>query len=314
MQKISSYLYPNRIMVQCAQASLPTEWRIVYQRRIKIYKGLTNTIEFDFKNGQQRPMPVLGFDIKCVVTDINGLEVYTGDVTPVSNKTGLARLKIAADTFDHIDQQFLNYSLYLINDLGERTPVYADTQFGVVGNIELISNAMPRPTKSKTIESFTSQRINFLSNREEVNYYSSAAFVRPRNDLGDSETITLDFVFNNFAGEVVIQMTKHPVISSDIKWTDLETFEVTPSTKFLTKSYYEVKDFDDDICWIRAKYTKTDGSIQKIIVRFNAVPYANIIDGDDADPEFNENSMQLDGGLASDSYTTNNTYLDGGGA
>jgi hypothetical protein len=313
MQKISSYLYPNRIMVQCNQASLPTEWRIVYQRRIKIYKGLTNTIEFDFKNAQQRSISILGFNIKCIITDINSLEVYTGDVVP-THKTGLTRMKIPADVFNHIDQQFLNYGLYVINDQGERTPVYADTQFGVQGTIELVGNVMPVPTKPKDIESFTSQTFHFMSEEQKTFYYSSAAFVRPRNDISDSETISLDFVFDNLEGEVTVQMTKSPVISSDIKWKDLETFEVTPSTKFLTKSYYEIKDFDDKICWMRVKYTKVDGSILKITVRFNAVPYANIIDGDDADPEFTDNSLQLDGGAASDGYTLNNTSLDGGGA
>ena len=39
MQKISSYLYSNRLPVNLDLATSPMEWRIVYQRTVKIYKG-----------------------------------------------------------------------------------------------------------------------------------------------------------------------------------------------------------------------------------------------------------------------------------
>jgi hypothetical protein len=313
MQKLSSYLYPNRIQVYTNLDNHTTEQRIVYQRRIKIYKGLTNNIEFDFKNSEQKSVSITGFTIKCVVMDVNGREVYTGDVIPLE-KQGLAVMKIHADVFSGLDQQYLNYSLYLINNQGEKLPVYADTQFGAVGTMELISNAMPVPTKPETIKTFIKEIVDTRPGTELINYYSSSLFVRPRNDLGDSETITLDFVFNDMEGEVTVQITDSYVINQGNIWRDLESFQISPSTKFLTKSYYEVKDFDDNICWLRVKYTKTVGSIQKVIVRFNEVPYVNLIDGDDADQDFNENSLQLDGGFAPDNHTNNNTTFNGGEA
>jgi hypothetical protein len=314
MQKISSYLYPNRITVQCSQEPVLTEWRIVYQRRIKIYKGFTNIIEFDFKNGQQRPVDVTGLTINCTIMDVNGLEVFVGDVVPVENKRGLARLKVDADALAQVTQQFLTYSLTIISNEGEKLPVYADTQFGVVGTIELIADATPRLVESKIVKSFTSRRVNFSSSAESVYYYSSATFIKVQNDVNDTRTISLDFVFDQLDGEVIVQMTDSPVISSDSEWKDIDSFEVTSNTKFLTKSYYELKDFDDFTCWVRVKYTSTAGQIQKVVVMFNAVPYTLQISGDNATPEFSDSSIQLDGAYASNSGTPNNIYLDGGGA
>jgi len=53
MQKISSYLYSNRIQLMAdvivLDSAYPVEWKIVYQRPIKIYKGVDNVIELDVK-------------------------------------------------------------------------------------------------------------------------------------------------------------------------------------------------------------------------------------------------------------------------
>ena len=68
MQKASSYLYPNRIQVHTNVTSTSIqEWRIVYQRNIKIYKGLTNIIEFDVKNAEQKRIYISGYTITCVM-------------------------------------------------------------------------------------------------------------------------------------------------------------------------------------------------------------------------------------------------------
>ena len=54
MQKISSYLYPNRVEVLADMASFNVEYTNVYQKNVKIYNGIDNTIEFDIKNADQK--------------------------------------------------------------------------------------------------------------------------------------------------------------------------------------------------------------------------------------------------------------------
>jgi hypothetical protein len=88
MQKISSYLYSNKVDINLDLALSPMEWRIVYQRNVKIYKGYSNTIELDIKNAQQKRFDVSELTMKCLVMDDLNQEVYTADVlhtgTPIT--------------------------------------------------------------------------------------------------------------------------------------------------------------------------------------------------------------------------------------
>ena len=44
MQKLSSYLYPNRIELLADLAGFSVEYTNVYQRNVKIYNGIDNKI------------------------------------------------------------------------------------------------------------------------------------------------------------------------------------------------------------------------------------------------------------------------------
>jgi hypothetical protein len=142
MQKISSYIYPNRIEMVSDTGYFPTEFRLVYQRLVKIYQGLDNIIEFDIKNSQQRRIDVSTLTIKMVVMDENLQEVCTVDVLPIPQTTGLASCTLPAIIIDKIVPQLLTYSLYNVsNDV--KTPIYGDAQFGLKGKLHLIGGALP---------------------------------------------------------------------------------------------------------------------------------------------------------------------------
>jgi hypothetical protein len=87
MQKIQSYLYPNSIIVTAYLAGFSTEYKNVYQRNIKIYKGINNVIEFDIKNADQKRIDLTTLSLmRLNVMDISGNALpnspYT--VTPLS--------------------------------------------------------------------------------------------------------------------------------------------------------------------------------------------------------------------------------------
>ena len=124
MQKISSYLYSNRISVVADLASYPTEWKIVYQRRIKLFKGFRNVIEFDVRNADQKKIDILNFNIKMLVLDNFNTEVMIKDVTPVLSSPGLATATIDAADISYLKPQFLKFTLYILNNDGSKTLMY----------------------------------------------------------------------------------------------------------------------------------------------------------------------------------------------
>lgn len=269
MQKISTYLYPNRISVVADLVSYPVEWRIVYQRMLKIYQGMNNVIEFDVKNAEQRRIDISNYTLKCVIMDENDQEVYTADVTPIPQTTGLASMTVPASVVAYIKPQFLKYSVYSISN-GIKTPLYGDTQFGAIGKIELIGGALPTPLDPKIIDSFTHLANDSDPGNVIKDYYSDAVEVNPLNDINEQSSINLEFKPIELDATVTVQVTNYAVISSGTEWRSLEVFDIAPSTNQLIKVYNEVQDYSNNIGWLRIKYTPKNnntGKFDKIIVR-----------------------------------------------
>ena len=271
MQKISSYLYSNRISVVADLASYPTEWRIVYQRMIKIYQGMNNVVELDIKNAEQRRIAITGYTMKCVIMDQLGNEVYTAPVVPIPQTTGLATITVPASALDRIKPQFLNYSVYILNDDGTKTPIYGDTSFGAIGKMDLIAGAVPRPQSPKIIDTFT-YLVNddYNLNAIDRTYYSESVEVNPLNDIGETAKIDLEFRNKNLHAEVRVQLTSDQVVSAGTKWITIDTFTIDANTVLLEKSYSEIDDFSNNISWLRIAYNPVNqsaGTFDKILVK-----------------------------------------------
>jgi len=267
MQKISSYLYPNRVTLTIDLATHPTEWRIVYQRRFKIYKGFKNELLLDIKNAEQKRIDVSSKTIKFSILDQNNQELYLA--TAVHSSTpGLATVTIPHTALSEVKPQFLKYSVYIQNVDSSKSPIYGDTQFGLGGTIELIEQGLPTQIPDIVIDTF-----NYLldeSVQPSVRRYTSeAALINPLNDLVSNPEINLDFVFNNFEGTVSVQFTEDSVVQTESPWTNVETFNVASTTTTLTKTYTN-PDYNKSKIWARIKYIlspNTTGIIDKVIVR-----------------------------------------------
>lgn len=269
MQKISSYLYSNRISVVADLASYPVEWRPVYQRTIKIYKGMKNVVEFDIRNADQKRINISSYNLKCLIMDNFNQEVLTADVTPVPNTTGLATMTIYADDVSYIKPQFLKYTLYILGEDEEKIPLYGDTQFGIGGVIDLKSGAMPDAIVPQIIDTFIYLVDDTVPGNYVYTYFSDAVEVNPRNDINDNHSIRLEFWPSNFNAEVIVQVTTDVVVSTATEWTNLETFNITSSTDRVNKVYNEIEDYSNNIGWLRIKYipdTGNTGKIDKVLV------------------------------------------------
>ena len=94
MQKISFYLLPNRIKVTTDVAGFNTELRQVYQRKIKLYKGIDNTIEFEVRNSDNRKDNVVGYDVVAKFFDNDRKNVFTITGTALAGKPGLMAITV----------------------------------------------------------------------------------------------------------------------------------------------------------------------------------------------------------------------------
>jgi hypothetical protein len=257
MRKISSYLYSNRIELLADLAGFSVENRTVYQRTVRIYKGVDNVLEFDIKNADQKRLELSTSPsitaIRLNVMDQEGNKLpnspYT--VSPGAIK-GIATVTIPSADLSSIDHQFLKYSVTATQ--GAATIVlYADSQFGALGTIEIVGSATPTARSVQVLDSFTAD----LSYSSLINEYlhSSPALIRYYEAI-PTTSAKLDFVFSSLTGTVTIEATTDATISSESfpangnptynpdgtlaavrRGTVIDTFSVSSSTTSLSKTY-----------------------------------------------------------------------------
>lgn len=248
MQKISNYLYPNRIQVIADLVSFPVEMQIVYQRTIKIYKNIDNVIEFDVKNADQKRVNPTG-TLKFIMTDLNNALITELSAT-ASAVTGLYSVTISESTTLDLDKGFYNFSLYVEANNGTKTLLYGDTQWGARGRIELVGDVMPEPRPISTVNTF-----NLLENV----YYGSAMSAEPGIN-GDQALHTFAFYPNSLQGTIYVDASLSES-SQSVQWVQIDSIPSTTSTDLFYKNYSGV------YSWFRIRYTSSTGSLDKVLLR-----------------------------------------------
>ena len=225
MQKISSYLYPNRVQLLADLASFNTEYTNVYQRIVKIYNGIDNTIEFDIKNADQKRIDLAPYIVDSVSTITMNVMDASGNalpnspytVTPMLVTKGIATVTIPAIDLEGLVPQFLKYSVNIVNTL-----LYADSRFGAVGTLELVGTAMPVVRPTRFYDTFTAE----IDLKGAPIYHSSAI---PSKFYEAVPTATLSFQIGlvGLIGSVWLEAATSSTIS-------VESFKYTPYIRSFT--------------------------------------------------------------------------------
>lgn len=244
MQKISSYLYPNRVELLSDLAGFSTEFTNVYQRTIKIYKGVDNVIEFNIKNADQKRLelntsPAIT-DIKMNVMDASGnaLPDSPYDVTPSADIKGIAVAVIPASQLDNINHQFLRYSVTATQD-SNTILLYADSRFGAIGTIEVVGTAMP-VTRGSTVNNRFSGEVNF--NGDVINHTS--AIPAKFYEAVPTQSLSFTIEMTNYIGDVYLEATKDSTISVESFRTEQGNAAIL-ATRTYTSANSTPLSFDD---------------------------------------------------------------------
>lgn len=275
MQKISSYLYSNRIQLIADLAALetdyPVEWKIVYQRPVKIYKGVDNVIELDVKNADQKRINILGKTIKFVVMDQTDKEVNTYDAIPMDDGStlgahkGIATLTIPKNDLSNLDPQYLKYSVYQINADTTQTLLYGNTQFGGHGTIQLLESIIPKTRPVQRYDDFQQQtNYNGATMQDWVITYHSSAIPTKFYEAEPTTSIDVSVSVTDFIGTITIEGTKNPTIGHEV-FLNGDITSQTFSTARNTPVLFDNID-TTDYTYIRVKYIKTAGTVDSFTV------------------------------------------------
>ena len=268
MQKIVSYLYPNRIQLLADLVGFITENTVVYQRNIKIYNGVDNIIEFDVKNADQKRVDLSVFkQINLNVMDQSGNSLPNSPYeAALTNMKGICTTIIPQDDLADLDSQFLKYSVTATNiESNNEVLLYCDSRFGAIGTIELVGDAMPTVRDEKVYTEFYGE-INFAGT---VTSHSSAIAAKFYEAV---PTTQMDFGIDmtNFVGTIWIEATRDDTIrvESFKNATRLREFTtLLPTTTSVSFNNVDVGDFSYfRISWQNATYHGSNGTVDKITV------------------------------------------------
>lgn len=218
MQRMDTYFYPNSVTVQCNPDPTVTQrWRTMYQRQVKIYKGVDNVIQFLFKNSNQKPVNVTGWTITFrMLSDEEGTTAVTkdnaliGGITVVNAVSGF--ITVSLNKYDLIDlsQPYYNYALTVTDPTtGIEEVVYTDENYESRGEILLRDGPYPayRPSTEVDLPSNSNTSI------------TSSAIAGDNRSMQQAAHHTAQFYFlpTGFTGNVLVQATNDPIawVNSD---------------------------------------------------------------------------------------------------
>tara|TARA_B100001287_G_scaffold31065_1_gene22166 strand:+ start:2191 stop:2955 length:765 start_codon:yes stop_codon:yes gene_type:complete len=253
MQLVPRYLVSNSTVVVLDGTGNLTEYNKVYQRNLKIAKGIDNVINFEIKNHDQKPVSILNTYTPYVeiFTEDNVLfKRYEGTIkeNTTPNFKGQFTINIKDGDTLNLDAQYLSYTVYLTDTNQANTLTYADTQYGITGTIELTNEAFPGAINSKEVTNFVDKISTVIDGEPHIN--------------SNTALHTAAIYSTDFDGTVTVQGTLDA--NNTNSWFDISTETLTnPSTPHYVN-------FNGVFSNIRFKFDNTSGNsgtIDKILVR-----------------------------------------------
>ena len=260
MQTVQRYLITNTIIVY--QDGYYGRNSKVYDRRLKIYRGVRNPITFTFKNEDQKRQDITGKTYQFNMIDTESkkavLQRYLrilDDGSTISSK-GNATVELTEGDLLDLDNKFYEYSINEIKTDGSTIVTYADTGYVSAGTIELLDGAYPQFLPSTEINSFTVSTGPLSKTSSGIDAYPG------KNNNSALHTIAV--YSTGFAGRVKIQGTMVTTSALDTDYFTIADLDLT------TNDAVTHLNFNGVYQYVRFSYGNTSsntGTVDKILYR-----------------------------------------------
>lgn len=184
MQNLPIYLYPNTLeVILDLDATIRGVNQVMYQRDLKIQKGVKNQIRIQFKNSDQKRIHIdnsqtFVFSMFDALNQRLLIEKELEILETSDASKGMALLTLTEnDTLD-LETSSYQYSIRIRDTDGSYTPAYTNTYYGQSGTLQLLNEVFPILKDSTVIKDFlkTYNSDTFLYEYASGNIYSSPEF------------------------------------------------------------------------------------------------------------------------------------------
>ena len=275
MQFNPVYLYVNKLDI----FTTPTDtwsterYRRVYNRNLKIFRGVDNRIDIQVRNNDQKASNIVGSTLvfNLVSQDTKHL-VLQKDFTAMDLATGKVTVILTAEELLDLDVGFYNYSIikevrttvdstdYTVTS---KMPLYMDSQYDTVGTLEITGDVYGDVSTSVNVSTFNYTNPFTQGAVEPFPFYTSEIIDARPNTSPAYPIHTFQFYTTNYTGTVEIQasLDAQGATPRETKWATVATVDL------LTERY---KNVTGKYNWFRVKHIpalNNTGTVDKILYR-----------------------------------------------
>lgn len=233
---------------------------IMYHGYAKLAKGVKNTIQFNFLNGDQRPISVstktfvfkmFDYSTNKEVVSQNLQVLDDGTTLSLRGKTQLTLTSAQLPT--SFKTGMYTYSLLQVNNT-ELLPVYIDGASDMHGKIEIVDGVIAK--------FIPSDELTFLTNQNNV--YTAGPISTNRDGKGNNGLHTIQLYMTGFTGTLEIggSLANEPPATFD-QFTVLQTQSFVNETGTVGLTIPDL----NNIKYLMFRYTKSSGAIDKVLYR-----------------------------------------------
>ena len=265
MQSISVYLYPNKLDVFTSSLATwqPERYQRVYNRNLKIYRGVDNRIDVQVRNSDQKKENI---DNSSMVFNLIGATtqnlILQKNCVIVNAATGRAYVTLTESELLGLEEGYYKYSIHQIIN-GSKTPLYIDAQYGALSILEISGDIAGSVQPVLEVTKFAYYN-PATTGYQDAKYYISS-LIEGRADLSTPASLhTFQMYFTDFTGNVIIQGSLSES-STPATWADLDSIDYTNATT-------DYRNITGKYNWFRIKFTPestilSPGKLDKVLYR-----------------------------------------------
>lgn len=240
----------------------------MYDRQLKIYRGVYTPLTFTFKNEDQKAQNVVAKTYQFNIIDTESKKsVLTktlkilDDGSTISTK-GKTSVDITVGDIISLDAKFYNYSINEVLTDGSTLVTYADTSYVANGTLEILDGAYPEAVDSISVTSFTGTDGPLTKTSGSIN---------AKPGINNNKALhTIAIYTQGFTGSLRVQgtMTSTPGIND---WFDVTMDGAGSPTNTFTDSstvtYYNFYGVYHSVRFSWGNDTDNTGIVDKILYR-----------------------------------------------
>ena len=227
MQLIPRYLVNNRTTVVVNDSGFTTEYRPVYTRNLKVYRGIDNKLEFKILNADQKPISLTSKTVKLLAFDETNNQILSETGSNHSTIKGLTTITVSENDLLSVKDQFLKYAVHVEDANQNKIITYSNVHFENAGVMQVSSSAYPGPKDSKNVTTFSED--DGIAGVDDSVWNSESISAEPGIN-GNEAVHTAAIYSDSYVGDVTVQVTLDNAIGASTPWADVATVSMNNET------------------------------------------------------------------------------------